>query len=116
MELVHRTNKLDKIFCTFPPNNINPYQTVSGILLGNQHYDRVTMGVPRLSGVREAVGHLNFLGNTSVGSELPVSSVSDKTVPTATLAYHLELASQKPKTVYLFILNGNTMVFIPVYW
>ena len=48
------------------------YQTVSGILIGNQNYDRVTMGVSRLFGVREAVSHLSFLGNISVGRELPV--------------------------------------------
>ena len=90
-----------KLFYTFPTNNINPnlpinqtvaYQPVSGILIGNQHYGWVTMGVPRLFGVSEAVGHLNFPVNISVGSELPVS-VSDETVSTTTLAYHLARAS-----------------------
>lgn len=71
------------------------------------------MGVPRLFGVREAASHLNFLGNISVGSELPVS-VTNEAVPSATLAHHLDLASQKPKTASFFILNGNTVVFIPV--
>ena len=113
---------ITKLFYSFPPASINPnlpldqtlaYQTVSGILIGNQNYDRVTMGVPRLFGVREAVSHLSFLGNISVGSELPVSA-SNEPVPSATLAFHLELASQKAKTACFFILNGNTVVFIPV--
>ena len=60
------------------------------------------MRVPRLFGVREAASYLNFLGNISVGSELPVS-ISKEPVPSATLAYHLELASQKPKTAWFFI-------------
>ncbi|KAL9977461.1 hypothetical protein ACROYT_G014866 [Oculina patagonica] len=47
------------------------YQIVSGNLIGNQHYERVTMGVLTLFDVHEAVGHLNFLGNMSVGSEFP---------------------------------------------
>ena len=111
-----------KLFYSFPPNNIDKslqlnqslaYQTISGILMGNQHYDRITMGVPRLFGVREAASYLNFLGNISIGSELPVS-ISKEPVPSATLAYHLELASQKPKTACFFILNGNTVVFIPL--
>ena len=63
-------------------------------------------------GVREVSSYLNFLGNISIGSELPVS-ISKGPVPSATLAYHLELAFQKPKTACFFILNGNTVVFIP---
>ena len=89
------------------------YQTISGILIGNQHYDQITMGVPRLFGVREAASCLNLLSNISIGSELPVS-ISKEPVPSATLAYHLELASQKPKTACFFIVNGNTVVFIPL--
>ena len=111
-----------KLFYSFRPNNIDKslqlnqslaYLTVSGILIGNQHYDRITIGVPRLFGVREAASYLNFLGNISIGSELPVS-ITKEPVPSATLAYHLELASQKPKTACLFILSGNTVVFIPL--
>ena len=64
-------------------------------------------------GVREAASYLNFLGNISIGSELPVS-ISEEPVPSATLANHLELAFQKPKTACFFILNGNTVVFIPL--
>ena len=48
-----------------------------------------------------------------MGSELPVS-VSNEPVPSATLAFHLELASQKAKTACFFILNGDTVVFTPV--
>ena len=87
------------------------YQTVSGILIGNQHYDQITIGVPRLFGVREATSYLNFLGNISIGSELPVS-ITKEPVPSAAQAYHLELVSQKPKTACLFILNGHTVVFV----
>jgi len=118
------TLTIAKLFYSFRPNNIAKslqlnqslaYLTVSGILIGNQHYDRITIGVPRLLvfGVREAATYLNFLGNISIGSELPVS-ITKEPVPSATLAYHLELASQKPKTACLFILSGNTVVFIPL--
>ena len=95
-----------KLFYTFPPHSINPslqlnqtlaYKTVSGMVIGNQNHDRITMGVPQMFGVREAVSHLNFLGNISVGSELPVS-ISKEPVPSASLPYHLELAFHKPKT------------------
>ena len=71
------------------------------------------MGVLRLMEVHEAVTHLNFLGNISLGSEFPLS-ISKKPASSATLAYHLECASQKPKTACFLILNGNTVVFIPV--
>lgn len=71
------------------------------------------MGVLRLMGVHKAVSHLHFLGNVSLGSELPLS-ISKKRVSSATLAYHLECASQKLKTACFLILNGNTVVFIPV--
>ena len=49
----------------------------------------------------------------SLGSELQLS-ISKKPVSSATLAYHLECPSQKPKTACFLILNGNTVVFIPV--
>ena len=43
------------------------------------------------------------------------SSQTDARDPaSATLAYHLECPSQKPKTACFLILNGNTVVFIPV--
>lgn len=71
------------------------------------------MGVLRLMGVHKAVTHLNFLGNISLGTELSLS-ISKKPVSSATLVYHLECASQKPKTARFLILNGNTVVFIPV--
>lgn len=67
------------------------------MVIGNQNHDRITMGVPQMFGVREAVSHLNFLGNIYVGSELPVS-ISKEPVPSASLPYHLELAFHKPKT------------------
>ena len=57
------------------------YQTVSGILIGNQHYDQITTGVPRLFGVREGASYLNFLGNISIGSKLPVSISKENQCP-----------------------------------
>ena len=69
--------------------------------------------MPRLFGVLEATSYLNFLGNISIGSELPVS-IKKEPVPSAALAYHLELVFQKPKTACLFILNGHTVLFIPL--
>ena len=74
--------------------------------------DKHTFFFKIIFGVREVASYLNFLGNISIGSELPVS-ISKEPVPSATLAYHLELAFQKPKTACFFIVNGNTVAFIP---
>ena len=49
------------------------------------------MGILQLFSVREALSNLNFLGNISLDSELSVS-ISNESVPSATLVYHLELA------------------------
>ena len=68
---------------------------------------------PGLFGACEATSYLNFLGNISIGSELPLS-ITKEPAPSAALAYHLELVFQKPKTACLFILNGHTVVFIPL--
>ena len=111
-----------KLFYTFPPNSINPTQplnqtlvhhTVSGMLIGNNIYDTVNTGVPQMYGVREALSHLNFMGNVCPGAELPVSIVKEQ-VPSASLPYHLELASQQPKTACFLILCDQTVVFIPL--
>ena len=83
--------------------------TVSGILKGNQHYDPIAIGVPRLFGAREATSCLNFLGNISIGSELPVS-ITREPVPSTWNLY----PRNQPKTACLFILNGHTVVFIPL--
>ena len=64
-------------------------------------------------GVREAISHLNYMGNVSAGIELPVS-ISKEQVPSASLPYHLELASQQPKTACFLILCDKTVVFIPL--
>ena len=42
-------------------------------------------------GVRDALSHLNFLGNVHPGVELPVS-IDKEQLPSASLPYHLELA------------------------
>ena len=111
-----------KLFYTFPPNCINPVQplnqtlvhhTVSGMLMGNNIYDTINSGIPQMYGVREAISHLNFMGNVSAGIELPVS-ISKERVPSASLPYHLELASQQPKTACFLILCDKTVVFIPL--
>ena len=64
-------------------------------------------------GVREAISHLNYMRNVSVGIELPVS-ISKEQVPSASLPYHLKLASQQPKTACFLILCDKTVVFIPL--
>ena len=111
-----------KLFYTFPPSSINPMQplnqtlvhhTVSGMLTGNNVYDSINNGVPQMYGVREAISHLNFMGNVSAGIELPVS-ISKERVPSASLPYHLNLASQQPKTACFLILCDKTVVFIPL--
>ena len=111
-----------KLFYTFPPSSINPMQplnqtlvhhTVSGMLTGNNVYDSINNGVPQMYGVREAISLLNFMGNVSAGIELPVS-ISKERVPSASLPYHLNLASQQPKTACFLILCDKTVVFIPL--
>lgn len=111
-----------KLFYTFPPNSINPMQplnqtlvhhTVSGMLIGNNIYDTVNTRVPQMYGVQEALSHLNFMGNVCPGAELPVSIVKEQ-IPSASLPYHLELASQQPKTACFLILCNKTVVFIPL--
>ena len=110
-----------KLFYTFPPNSISPMQplnqtlvhhTVSGMLMGNV-YDSINNGVPQMYGVRQALSHLNFMGSVSAGIELPVS-ISKEQVPSASLPYHLNLASQQPKTACFLILCDKTVVFIPL--
>ena len=80
-----------KLFHTFPLQSVDPtaplnstlvYLIVSGMLIGNQNYDRVTKGVPQYLSVREGVSNLSFLGSVTIGSELPVSIV-DENVPSA---------------------------------
>ena len=112
-----------KLFYTFPFQSIDPtaalnstlaYLVVSGMLIGNQNYDRVTKGIPQYFSVREGVSNLSFLGSVTIGSELPVS-IMDETVPSASLQHHLNLShNSTSKTAYLFILGGNTVVFIPL--
>ena len=39
----------------------------------------------------------------------------DETVPSASLLHHLKLSlNSTSKTAYLFLLSGNTVVFIPL--
>lgn len=116
---------ISKLFYTFPVQSIDPalplnstlaYLTVSGMLMGNQHYDRVTQGIPQYFSVREGVTCLSYLGSVTVGSELPVSIV-DENVPTASLHHHLDHSLNScstSKTALLFILGGITVVFIPL--
>ena len=68
-------------------------------MIGNQIYDTVNTGVPQTHGVREALSHVKFPGNVHPGVELPVSIEKEQAV-SASLPYHLELASQEPKTAY----------------
>ena len=88
------------------------HHTVSGMLIGNQIYDSVNT-VPQMYGVREAIPHLNFMGNVCPGVELPVS-ITKEQVQTASLPYHLEVASQQPKTACFLVLCDQTVVFIPL--
>ena len=78
-------------------NQTLAYETVSGMMIGSQIYDTVNTGVPQMYGVREALSHLNFLGNVHPGVELPVS-IEKEQAPSASLLYNLELASQQPET------------------
>ena len=66
--------KIAKLFYSFPPRSIDlnlplnhtlVYHAVSGMAIGNHNYDRIT--ISQLFGVRDAVSHLHFLSNVSVG-------------------------------------------------
>ena len=112
-----------KLFYTFPLQSVDPtlplnstlaYLIVSGMLIGNQYYDRVTQGVPQYFSVREGVSNLSFLGSVTIGSELAISIV-DENVSSALLLHHLNLSlNSTSKTAHLFILGGNTVAFIPL--
>ena len=88
---------------------------VEGILAGNSIYDSVT-SIPQTFGVLEALQTSrvlnNIFGNTNVGPELPVSIVPE-TNPTASLPFYWRQALAKVQTTSVFILQSNTVVFIP---
>ena len=74
------------------------------------------MGVPQYFSVVEGVVSLSLLGNVTVGNEMAVNII-DKQIPTASLLHHLDSAltcNTTAKSVYLFILDGNTVSFIPM--
>ncbi|KAL9977729.1 hypothetical protein ACROYT_G015167 [Oculina patagonica] len=79
------------VFFPFQPNSINPMQplnqtlvhhTVSGMLMGNNVYDRINSGIPQMYGVTGAISHLNYMGNVSAArrlmhlSRMPVKKIS----------------------------------------
>ena len=67
MQQIDPAKLIESINPNLPLDQTLAYQTVSGILIGNQIYDRVTVGVSRLFGVCEAVSHLSFLGKHFCG-------------------------------------------------
>ena len=90
------------------------YQVVAqGILLGNGFYDSITQNVPSTFGVSQAsVLMKNTIGRVTVGPELPVS-INQEVNPAASLPFHLRNALNRGKTTSLFILEGNTVAFLP---
>ena len=110
-----------KLFYTFPLQSVDPtlplnstlaYLTVSGMLIGNEQYDRVTQGVPQYFSVREAVSTLSFLGPVTIGSELPVS-ITDERVPSASLLHHLDLSltcNSTSKTAHTYSYWAETLL------
>ena len=85
---------------------------VQGILVGNSIYDSVTQNIPQTFGVSQALQAStvlnNVIGGTTVGPEMPVSII-----PEASLPFHWRTALTHGKTTSIFILNSNTVVFIP---
>ena len=76
-------------------------------------YDSVS-SIPLTFGVLEALQTptvLNITGNTTVGPELPVRIVPE-TNPTASLPYYWRQALAKGRTISVFILHSNTVLFI----
>ena len=86
---------------------------VQGILAVRSIYDSVT-SIPLTFGVLKALQTptvLNITGNTTVGPELPVRIVPE-TNPTASLPYYWRQALAKGRTISVFILHSNTVLFI----
>ncbi|PFX21206.1 hypothetical protein AWC38_SpisGene14331 [Stylophora pistillata] len=92
-------------------NSTLAYLVVSGMLIGNQNYDRVTKGVPQYYSVREGVASLNFLGSVTIGDELPVS-IMEKEVPIPSQPHHLDLALTCRKTMKsVYFYTGRKYCF-----
>ena len=86
---------------------------VQGILAVRSIYDSVS-SITLTFGVLEALQTptvLNITGNTTVGPELPVRIVPE-TNPTASLPYYWRQALAKGRTISVFILHSNTVLFI----
>lgn len=90
------------------------YQVVvQGILLGNRVYDSIARNVPSTYGVSQASVFLkDLIGCVALGPELPVS-ITEEANPAASLPFHCKNALSIGKTTSLFILGGNTVVFVP---
>ena len=92
------------------------YQIViQGILAGNSIYDSLT-DTPQTFGVLEVLQAStvlnNAIGHTTVGPELPVSIVPERTA-TASLPFYWRQALAQGHTTSIFILSSNTVAFIP---
>ena len=92
------------------------YQIViQGILAGNNIYDSLT-DIPQTFGVLEVLQSPtvlnNAIGNTTVGPELPVSIVSERTA-TASLPFYWRQALAEGHTTSILIVSFNTVAFIP---
>ncbi|KAL9965000.1 hypothetical protein ACROYT_G028723 [Oculina patagonica] len=86
---------------------------VQGIILGNNVYDSISRNVPTTYAVSAASVLLkNIIGSVVLGPELPVS-ITQEANPAASLPFYWRSALNKGKTTSLFILGGNTVVFIP---
>ena len=92
------------------------YQIViQGILAGNSIYDSLT-DIPQTFGALEVLQAStvldNAIGHTTVGPELPVSIVPERTA-TASLPFYWRQALAQGHTASIFILSSNTVAFIP---
>ena len=89
---------------------------VQGILVGNSIYDSVAQNIPQTFGVSQALQSStvlnNVIGGTTVGPEMPVSIIPEAS-PAANLPFHWRTPLTHGKTTSIFILNSNTVVFIP---
>ena len=92
------------------------YQIViHGILAGNSIYDTLT-DIPQTFGVLEVLQAStvlnNAIGYTTVGPELPVSIVPERTA-TVSLPFYWRQALAQGHITSIFILSSNTVAFIP---
>ena len=86
---------------------------ILAILQGNSAYDQITQGHTHNFGVLEAAQAMHLTNPIlSVSAEFP-ADLAPQTQESAELPFYLEQAANNQRTAALFIINGNTITFLP---